>query len=98
MDIKLPDARRLSDEVLLALRLRALRGVEMGYTETELAELLGVSLETISRWWSAYTSDGLSALPQERSGRPQQFFPVQRGQIVSAADGGAPTSEVDTSG
>jgi DNA-binding transcriptional regulator YiaG len=53
MAISLPDARALSDEVLEALRLRALRGCELGLTESELADLFGVSRETVSRWWSA---------------------------------------------
>ena len=70
MAISLPDARQLSDEALQVLRLRALRGVEMGYTETDLAQLLGVCRETISRWWSAYAADGLDALPQKRTGHP----------------------------
>src|SRR5439155_12168606 len=68
--ISLPDARLLSDDVLQALRLRALRGCELGFTEADVADLLGVSRETVSRWWSAYSSRGLDALPQERSGRP----------------------------
>jgi transposase len=70
MSIQLPDARQLSDESLQALRLRALRGIELGYTELELAELLGVCHETISRWWTAYLADGLAALPGGRTGRP----------------------------
>lgn len=70
MAISLPDARQLSDEVLEALRLRALRGRELGLTEIDLAELLGVSHETICRWWTAYVAGGLDALPRERSGRP----------------------------
>jgi transposase len=70
MAITLPDARHLSDDVLEALRLRALRGCELGFTESEMAELLGVCRETVSRWWSAYRSAGLDGLPQERSGRP----------------------------
>jgi transposase len=70
MSIPLPDARQLSDEVLQALRLRALRGCELGYTETEVAELLGLSRETVSRWWTAYAKDGMEALPGERTGRP----------------------------
>src|SRR5271155_4039102 len=70
MAISLPDARQLSDDALLVLRLRALRGVEMRYTETDLAQLLGVCRETISRWWSAYAADGLDALPQKRTGHP----------------------------
>ena len=70
MSICLPDARQLSDEVLQALRLRALRGCELGYTEIEVAELLGLSRETVSRWWIAYAEDGVQALPGERTGRP----------------------------
>ncbi len=54
MAISLPDARQLSDEVLQSLRLRALRGCELGYSEIEVAELLGLSRETVSRWWTAY--------------------------------------------
>ncbi len=70
MSIPLPDASQLSDEVLQALRLRALRGCELGYTETEVAELLGLSRETVSRWWTAYAEDGMEALPGKRTGRP----------------------------
>ena len=32
MVITLPDARQLSDEILNAIRLRALRGIELGFT------------------------------------------------------------------
>ena len=70
MPLELPDARQLSDEALQVLRLRALRGIELGYSELELAELLGVCHETISRWWTAYLADGLPALPAGRTGRP----------------------------
>lgn len=70
MAISLPDARQLSDEVLEALRLRALRGCELGFTETDVAALLGVAHETVCRWWSAYADGGVEALPQDRSGRP----------------------------
>src|SRR3954465_5160381 len=70
MPISLPDARQLSDEVLQALRLRAIRGCELGYTETEVADLLGLARETVSRWWSAYAESGEEALPGDRTGRP----------------------------
>src|SRR5687768_15131936 len=70
MAIPLPDARELSDEVLEALRLRALRGCELGFTEADVADLLGVCRETVCRWWSAYAEGGLGALPHERTGRP----------------------------
>ena len=70
MAISLPDARELSDEILEALRLRALRGCELGFTQTEIADLLGVRRETVCPWWSAYADGGLDAVPHERSGRP----------------------------
>src|SRR5947209_2383929 len=70
MAIPLPDARELSDEVLEALRLRALQACELGVTETEMADILGVVRETVCRWWTAYAQGGLDALPQQRTGRP----------------------------
>jgi len=70
MAIELPDARQLSDPVLEALRLRVLHGCELGYTETNLADLFGLSRETVSRWWSAYERGGVDAIPQDRTGRP----------------------------
>lgn len=78
MSIQLPDARQLSDEALQILRLRALRGIELGYSELDLADLLGVCNETISRWWTAYSTQGLDSLPGERSGRP-----VGTGRLLS---------------
>src|SRR3954470_2094883 len=70
MAVLLPDARELSDDVLNALRVRAVRGCELGFTEADVAELLGVCRETVCRWWSAYTRDGVEALPHDRTGRP----------------------------
>lgn len=70
MAISLPDARQLSDEILDALRLRALHGRELGYSERALAELLGVARETVSRWCSAYSRGGLDAIPHDRGGHP----------------------------
>src|SRR5262245_55816843 len=70
MAISLPDARQLSDEVLHALRLRALRGCEMGFPQAVVAELLGVAHDTVSRWWVAYRTAGLGGIPHDRTGRP----------------------------
>ncbi len=70
MPIQLPDARQLSDEALQVLRLRALHGIELGFSEVELGELLGVCHETISRWWTSFRADGLDSLPGGRTGRP----------------------------
>ena len=70
MAISLPDARRLSDEVLEAIRLRVLCGCQLGFTETDVADLLGMSRETVSRWWTAYAISGLDAIPSDRTWRP----------------------------
>jgi transposase len=70
MAIELPDARELPDEVLEALRIRAVRACELGFTEADVAELLGVARETVCRWWSAYARNGLGSLPRDRTGRP----------------------------
>jgi hypothetical protein len=69
MAISLPDARELSDDVLEALCLRALHGRELGFPEADVADLLGVSRETVSRWWSAYAAGGVEALPHDRTGK-----------------------------
>ena len=50
----------------------------MGYSELDLADLLGVCHETISRWWTAYSTEGLDSLPGGRSGRP-----VGTGRLLS---------------
>lgn len=68
--IQLPDSRQLSDEVLEALRIRALHGIELGFSAVAVAGILGLSRETVSRWWSAYASGGLETLPGQRTGRP----------------------------
>jgi transposase len=70
MPIELPDSRHLSDEALQILRIRALHGIELGYSEVERAQLLGVCHETISRWWTSYCTEGLDSLPGGRTGRP----------------------------
>ncbi len=41
MNISLPDARELADDVLHALRLRALHGCEIGFTQADVAALQG---------------------------------------------------------
>lgn len=71
MAIQLPDARQLSEAVLDALRLRAIRACERGHTHAEVAEIFGVSYGTVTRWWNAYQTGGIDALPGDRTGRPK---------------------------
>ena len=81
--------RRFSDSFL-----RALHGRELGFTEADLANLLGVSRETVCRWWSAYTAHGLDALPHERTGRPlgsgRLLSDQQAGHIQGLLDENSP--------
>jgi transposase len=85
MPIELPPGLSMSDDVLEAFRLRAIRARELGYTCEDIAEILGVARETISRWWSAYGSGGVDALPGDRTGRPlgsgRLLTPEQEEQI-----------------
>ena len=68
--VELPDARACSDEVLQAFRLRAVHAHQLGYTETAIADILGVRQETVSHWCTAYARCGPEGLAGQRSGRP----------------------------
>jgi helix-turn-helix protein len=70
MAIELPDGRGESNDVLDALRLRAVHARELGYTVVDIAAILGVREETVSRWCSRYDRGGREALPGDRTGRP----------------------------
>ena len=70
MAIELPDGRSESDEVLEALRQRAIHARELDYAVVDIAAILGVREETVSRWCVKYEQGGPDALPGERTGRP----------------------------
>src|SRR5438874_12210106 len=70
MALTIPNTRQLSDETLEALCLRAVRACTMGLPQTTIADALGVARETVCRWWNAYRTGGLEALPGDRTGRP----------------------------
>jgi Putative ATPase subunit of terminase (gpP-like) len=55
MAIELPDTRSESDDVLDALRLRAVRARQLGYAIADIAAIPGVREETVSRWCSRYS-------------------------------------------
>jgi transposase len=70
MAIELPDGRSESNDVLEALRLRAVHARQLGYPVVDIAAILGVCEETVSRWCSRYDQGGQEALPGDRTGRP----------------------------
>jgi transposase len=70
MAIERPDGRHESDDVLDAFRSRAAHARELGYAVVDIAAILGVREETVSRWCSRYDRGGQEALPGDRTGRP----------------------------
>jgi transposase len=78
MSIELPDSRSEPDVVLEALRMRALHARQLGYAAVDVAAILGVCEETVSRWSAKYEQGGQEALPGKRTGRP-----VGSGRLLS---------------
>jgi transposase len=70
MAIELPDGRCESNDVLEALRWRAIHARELGYSVVDIAAILGVREETVSRWCTRFEQGGTAALPGDRTGRP----------------------------
>ena len=81
MAIVLPDGRSEANDVLEALRLRAIHARELGYAIVDIAAILGIRDETVSRWCTKYERGGEEALPGDRSGRP-----VGSGQRLNPAE------------
>lgn len=93
MAIELPDGRSESNEVLEALRLRALHARELGYQVVDIAAILGVREETVSRWCVKYERGGEEALPGDRTGRPigsGRLLDPQQEQVIRGDDHLAP--------
>jgi transposase len=94
MAIELPDGRSESNEVLEALRRRALHARGLGYAVVDVAAILGVREETVSRWCVKYERGGEQALPGERTGRPvgsgRHLDPQQEQAIQGLIDSKTP--------
>jgi transposase len=92
--IELPDTRSQPNEVLEALRRRAVHARQLGYAVVDIAAVLGVREETVSRWCVKYHQGGEAALPGERTGRPvgsgRRLAPQQEQAIQGLIDGKAP--------
>ena len=72
MNIKKNDARKVNQDTLQYLRNRAIQLRETGKSNKETALILGVALETTSRWYSKYKKDGQKALKVQKTGRPKK--------------------------
>lgn len=63
------DIRKLSDRERALLRNQVIRLQKQGKGNNEVAELLGLSPETTSRWWQRYQREGQSMLAEPKRGR-----------------------------
>ena len=70
IDMEIKDARHLSPKELTALRERAVKAVLDGRSRVAVAELLGVSRQTIGQWASDYQRRGAESLVYGQRGRP----------------------------
>jgi transposase len=84
--MKTKDARSLSPEAQEALRMKAVQAVLEGRTKTEVAELFGVTRQTVGGWVKAYREHGEKALRAQRQGRPKgqgtRLAPWQMAQVA----------------
>jgi transposase len=66
------DARSLPPEAQEALRTKAVKAGLDGRTRIEVADLIGVTRQTVSLWVKAYEAEGEKALGAEQRGRPER--------------------------
>lgn len=67
--VRVTDARRLSQQSQQDLRQRVVAAVQSGRSQVEAAELFGVSLRSVTRWWTAFERNGNRALYAGKRGR-----------------------------
>jgi transposase len=68
--MKTQDARSLPAKAQEALRLRVVKAVRDGLTQTEAARLFGVARGTVNGWMDLWAQQGSLALRARRRGRP----------------------------
>lgn len=95
MSLDVPDGRSCPDEVLEALRRRAVHAHQAGYTQTTIADILGVRQETVSHWCTAFEQHGPEALVVRPAGHPvgtgRRLSPAQEDAALEAVLNETPT-------
>lgn len=71
MKLEKNDARKVDSKTLQYLRNRAIKLRESGTSNKDTAEILGIAVETASRWYSVYKKSGQKAIVVKKSGRPK---------------------------
>jgi transposase len=67
--MKKTDARKLKPDIQQQLRNQAIRLRKSGRTYQEIAEIVGVHLTTVCRWYKAYEKQGTRAIRMKKRGR-----------------------------
>lgn len=88
------DARSLSQDAQQALRVRGVKLLLDGFTQAEVAELLGVGERQVRRWLKRYRRGGWKALQKRRRGRDSESQMVlsapQQARLVDAIKSACP--------
>lgn len=84
--MKIKDARSLPSVAQEDLRRKAVKAVQEGKTQEEVARLFGVTRQTVGKWVKAYREGGSRNLQAGRKGRPQggSLEPQQEAQLIRA--------------
>lgn len=68
--MEIEDARKLTKEAQEQLRKQAIRLRKQGGTYQEVSEVVGVSRNTVWKWWTKYEAEGAKGLKSKKRGRP----------------------------
>ncbi len=82
--MKVLDARHLASQAQEALRLRVMRAVRAGMSQSEAARVFGVSRQSVNSWDRRRGEGGLAMLRSRPRGRPQVLYlkPYQAATVV----------------
>jgi len=70
-------------------RLKAVKLLQQGVSQAEVARRLAVSRESVSRWAAEFGANGKAALRRKRLGRPAHLDEGQRRELIGALVQGA---------
>ncbi|MDF1527107.1 MAG: winged helix-turn-helix domain-containing protein, partial [bacterium] len=82
--MKINDARSLPPIAQEDIRVKAVKAVNEGQKQVEVARIFGVTRQAVGNWVKAYRENGKKALKAKRQGRPKggTLLPWQAAQIA----------------
>lgn len=76
-----------SDNAKVAKRATIITNLHQGYDPQAVAEIHGVSLATVYKWFNRYQSQGIAGLSnQPKSGRPAKATPAYRRRLIEVLE------------